>query len=54
MNNFVILPILIPLLTGIFLIFLTRKVNVQRIVSLISAIISIVIAFTLVIEHEDK
>ena len=50
MNNFVILPILIPLLTGIFLIFLTRKVNVQRVVSLISAIISIVIAFTLVIE----
>ena len=50
MNNFVILPILIPLLTGIFLIFLTRKVNVQRVVSLISAIISIVIAFSLVIE----
>ena len=50
MNNFVILPILLPLLTGIFLIFLARKVNAQRVVYLVSAIISIVIAISLVIE----
>ena len=33
MNNIIAMPMIIPLLTGIFLIFLRRFVKVQRIVS---------------------
>ena len=36
MNNIIAMPMIIPLLTGVFLIFLRRFVKVQRIVSIVS------------------
>ncbi|MFD2444471.1 Na+/H+ antiporter subunit D [Bacillus sp. CGMCC 1.16607] len=48
MNNFIILPILIPLLTAILLIFFAKKVPYQRILSLIASFITVVISFQLV------
>lgn len=48
MNNLTILPVLLPLLTGIILLFFTKSIIIQRILSLLSSIIGIGIAGTLV------
>ena len=48
MNNFIILPILIPLLTAIVLIFLNKQVVVQRIISIASMSLTVICAFRLV------
>ncbi|MBD1382588.1 Na+/H+ antiporter subunit D [Metabacillus arenae] len=48
MNNFIILPILIPLLTGILLIFFNKRFAVQKAISLLAAASSVVIALCLV------
>jgi multicomponent Na+:H+ antiporter subunit D len=48
MNNFIILPILIPLLTAILLIFFAKKVQIQRYISLISTFITVVLSLMLV------
>jgi multicomponent Na+:H+ antiporter subunit D len=48
MINFIILPILIPLLTAILLIFFAKKVNIQRTISIISTFITIGISLILV------
>ncbi len=50
MNNLVILPILLPLLTGILLLFLAKRINAQRIVALASSILVLVVTFSLLIE----
>ncbi|MHC0039020.1 Na+/H+ antiporter subunit D [Pseudoneobacillus sp. C159] len=47
MNNLMILPILIPLLTAILLIFI-KKIKLQRTLSLISSIITVAISLLLV------
>ena len=44
MNNLIILPILIPLFTGIVLIFFSKNIPVQRWISTISALATIVAA----------
>ena len=50
MNNMIVLPLIIPIITGIFLVFIREQVKLQRIISLITtvfiAIVSIVILFT--------
>ncbi|WP_243387682.1 Na+/H+ antiporter subunit D [Bacillus kexueae] len=48
MNNFIILPILLPLLTGIILVFFQKRIAVQKWISSLASLISIVIAVTLV------
>ncbi|WP_428909871.1 Na+/H+ antiporter subunit D [Niallia sp. Krafla_26] len=48
MINFLILPILIPLLTGILLLFLPRYVKVQRWISALSALTTVVLSALLV------
>jgi multicomponent Na+:H+ antiporter subunit D len=48
MNNIVILPILIPLLTGIILIFFRERIRLQRILSMLSLIGMTVVAAYLV------
>jgi len=48
MNNLVILPVLIPLLTGIILIFFSKKISLQKWISTISLITTVVIAAILV------
>lgn len=54
MNNFIILPILIPLLTAIVLIFFAKYVRFQRIIATISAGINILISIRLVhLVHKD-
>ena len=42
MNNLVVLPLLIPLLTAVILIFLSKRVKVQRWISLISVALNAV------------
>lgn len=54
MNNFIILPILIPLLTAIVLIFFTKHIVIQRIISVASALLTILISLMLVNKvHSD-
>lgn len=48
MNNFVILPILIPLLSAILLIFMTKNLMLMRIFSTAASAIGIVISGILV------
>lgn len=48
MNNLAILPVLLPLLTGIILLFFSKSIITQRILSLLSSIIGIGIAGILV------
>jgi len=48
MNNLVILPLIIPLITGIILMFLKDHVRLQRIVSVLSFIINIGLSAMLV------
>lgn len=35
MNNLVVLPILLPLITGVLALLFFRKINIQRIISVI-------------------
>ncbi|CAH0344617.1 Na+/H+ antiporter subunit D [Bacillus sp. CECT 9360] len=49
MNNIVFLPVLLPFLTGIILIFFSKKIQTQRILSLLSVILGIVISIVLVL-----
>ena len=48
MNNFVILPILVPLLAAVLLIFMNRRVMLMRIFSTAASCVSIVISAALV------
>ncbi|CAM3908307.1 Na+/H+ antiporter subunit D [Mesobacillus thioparans] len=47
MNNLIILPILIPLITGVVLIFFTKNILAQRWISAISSFITIIAAYLL-------
>ena len=47
MNNLIILPILIPLITGVILIFFTKNVLAQRWISAISSFSVIIVSFML-------
>lgn len=54
MNNLIILPIVIPLLTGILLIFFNKKIKIQKWLSLIASISGIVSASLIVqVVHEN-
>ncbi|CAM3798815.1 Na+/H+ antiporter subunit D [Marinicrinis lubricantis] len=54
MNNLVVMPLLIPLVTGVLLIFCKNQVNLQRWISGISVIMNTVCAALLVREvHEN-
>lgn len=48
MNNIILFPILIPLLTGIILIFFYKKIILQRIISLLSTSVSIIIVLFMI------
>ncbi len=48
MNNFVILPILIPLLTGIILIFVNKYTKAARGISLLSTLLTVAVSLALV------
>jgi len=48
MNNFIILPILLPLLTGILLIFFNKQISVQKWISGLASFIGIIITAYLV------
>ncbi|MBD8070489.1 Na+/H+ antiporter subunit D [Bacillus sp. PS06] len=48
MNNFVILPILIPLVTGIVLIFFKNNIPLQKWISVIASVATIVVSAILV------
>jgi multicomponent Na+:H+ antiporter subunit D len=48
MTNLIILPILIPLFTGVILIFLNKKITAQRVVATVSSIGTIIAALLIV------
>lgn len=48
MTNLIILPILIPLFTGVILIFLNKRITAQRVVGTISSIGTIIAAWLIV------
>ncbi|MEK4748749.1 Na+/H+ antiporter subunit D [Niallia sp. FSL W8-0177] len=48
MSNLILFPILIPLLTGIILIFFYKKTILQRIISLLSTSVSIIIVLFMI------
>lgn len=48
MTNLIILPILIPLITGVILIFLNQRITAQRVVSTISSIGTIIAAWFII------
>ncbi|QDI93165.1 Na+/H+ antiporter subunit D [Salicibibacter halophilus] len=50
MNNLVILPLLIPLLTGVLLIFFRKQIKVQRYVTTLSLLL--LMAATVVLTHQ--
>ncbi|MCU9595580.1 Na+/H+ antiporter subunit D [Caldibacillus thermolactis] len=54
MNNLVVLPILVPLLAAVILIFFAKNVIVQRYISALSALINIIVALILVREVSEK
>src|SRR4051812_14260647 len=44
MNNLLVLPLLIPAITAVILIFLKKRIDLQRIVSAVSVFINIFVA----------
>ncbi|WP_108670690.1 Na+/H+ antiporter subunit D [Peribacillus acanthi] len=48
MNNLVFLPVLLPLLTGIILIFFSKSIRIQRTLSVISFVIGVLLSTYLV------
>lgn len=54
MNNLVVLPLLIPLLTAVILIFLSKRVKVQRWISLISVFLNMLSVVLLINQVQDK
>lgn len=48
MNNLIILPLVIPLLTGIILIFFHKKIKIQKIISLLASILFMIAALVVV------
>ncbi|QCT02989.1 NADH/Ubiquinone/plastoquinone (complex I) [Paenibacillus algicola] len=48
MNNWVVLPLLLPLVTAVILIFLSKKVRLQRGISLVSVLINLAVTVLLV------
>ncbi|WP_077214450.1 Na+/H+ antiporter subunit D [Bacillus dakarensis] len=48
MNNLIVLPILIPLLTGAILIFFSKRVMAQRWIATLSSIATIIVSFLIV------
>ncbi|PLT34018.1 Na+/H+ antiporter subunit D [Bacillus sp. V5-8f] len=54
MNNFVFLPVLLPLLTGIILIFFSNHIKIQRFISLVSSALGIVISCLLIGKVHDQ
>lgn len=47
MNNILVLPMVIPILTGILLVFLRRFIHIQRWMSVLAMIVNIVISITI-------
>lgn len=47
MNNMIVLPLIIPIITGIFLVFLRDQVKLQRIISLITTVFVIIVSITM-------
>ncbi|WP_252504568.1 Na+/H+ antiporter subunit D [Sporosarcina sp. Marseille-Q4943] len=47
MNNILVMPMIIPLLTGIILVFLRPYVNTQRVLSVVSSIATVVVSLVI-------
>lgn len=54
MNNLIVLPLLIPLITAVILIFLSKRVKVQRWISLISVFLNLVSVVIIMDQVQEK
>lgn len=48
MNNLIMLPILVPLLTGVLLIFFTKNISLQRSITAVSTFITVLVSIAVV------
>ena len=48
MNNLVVLPILLPLITGVLALLFFRKTNIQRIISVIGLLFTAAVSTILI------
>ena len=54
MNNMIVLPLIVPIITGIFLVFLREQIQLQRILSLVTTVfVTFVSAVLLQLVHTD-
>lgn len=54
MNNLIVLPLLIPLVTAVMLIFIPKKIKAQRWISLISVLLNILSALLIIGQVKDQ
>ncbi|MDF2936463.1 MAG: monovalent cation/H+ antiporter subunit, partial [Paenibacillaceae bacterium] len=54
MNNWLVLPLLLPLFTAVILVFLKERINLQRTISLVSALANIAVSAGLVYQVQQK
>ncbi|RAV01278.1 Na+/H+ antiporter subunit D [Paenibacillus sp. YN15] len=54
MNNWLVLPLLLPLFTAVLLIFFKERIGIQRQISLASALVNIAVAGGLVYQVQQK
>ncbi len=50
MNNLVVLPILLPLITGVIAILFFRKVSIQRFVSVVGLLLTAAASTVLIVQ----
>lgn len=54
MNNLLVFPLIIPLITAVILIFIHRNIILQRLISLIGSLFSIVVAVMIVLQVRSE
>ena len=54
MNNMIVLPLIVPIITGILLVFLREQIQLQRVLSLVTTVfVTFVSAVLLQLVHTD-
>lgn len=54
MNNLLVFPLIIPLITAVILIFTHRNITLQRLISVIGSVFSIVVAVLIVLQVRNE
>lgn len=54
MSNMIVLPLIVPVITAILLVFLKEHVTLQRIISLLTLSFIIIISVILLVEIQEQ